>query len=264
MIQLGSSDAWIDLLDPLIPGIVDLVAETWPTLKQPAGDELEDVMTKALCRALRSSRAARALPLQIHLQFVEIDSAVEDDEGRIDITFLPIIPREDIYFALECKRLNVRQRDGKIRPCHAEYVQNGMMRFIAGRYGAAVHAGGMLGYVLDGQVGQAIAGVAANVQQHHATLEMDAPGELSASSLRPKDDNARETRHRSSVRSYDFCIHHLFVACDPTTPLRQRRSTRPARPASRRGNAGRKNLARGPQPNDWVVATALSQCIGYE
>lgn len=261
MIQLGSSDAWIDLLDPLIPDIVDLVAETWPTLKPPAGDELEDVMTKALCRALRNSRTGRALPLQIHLQFVEIDPAVEDDEGRIDITFIPTIAREDIYFALECKRLNVRQHNGKVRPCHAEYVQHGMTRFIAGRYGAAVHAGGMLGYVLDGQVGKAINGVAANVQQHHVSLEMDAPGELSASSLRPGDDNTRETRHRSSVRSHDFSIHHLFVACDPTTPLRQRRSTRQARSAQRRGSARRTKRVQGPDRMSafGFVVTALSR-----
>jgi len=223
MIRLGSPVGWIDLLDPLIPGIVHLVAEAWPTLTPPAGDEFEDTVTENLCRALRRSRNARALPFRIDIQYVELDPAAGQEQGRIDIAFSPPIPREDIYFAFECKRLNVREHGGTIRPCHAEYLHFGMARFISGQYGAAVHAGGMLGYVLDGQVGHAIDGVDANIRQHHDSLSMAPPGALLPSRLRPFDGHARETRHRRPVGSRDFTIHHLFVACDPRAPLRAKR-----------------------------------------
>jgi hypothetical protein len=174
------------------------------------------------------------LPLRIDFQFVELDPAATQDEGRIDIAFSPLVPREDIYFALECKRLNVRGHGGSVRPCHAEYIRHGMARFINGQYGPAVRAGGMLGYVLDGQVAHAMAGVEANVQQHHETLGMAPPGVLLPSSVRAHDDHARETRHRRLGDAAEFAIHHLFVACDPQTPLRVKSDIGSTRPAQRR------------------------------
>jgi hypothetical protein len=220
MMHLGSPDDWMDFLDPIIPDIVHLIADTWPTSPTPAGDEMEDAITNSFCRTLRASRTARLLPFQVHTQYVELDGAEGEKQGRIDIVFSPFVPREDIYFALECKRLNVREPRGTIRPYHAEYVHDGMTRFISGQYSVAGHAGGMLGYVLDGEVGHAMAGVEANISQHYKGLGMASPGKFQPSQVRPNDSCARETRHRRPTSSSDFAIHHLFVACDPTTPLR--------------------------------------------
>ena len=44
-----------------------------------------------------------------------------EDLGRLDIAFIPLVPREDIYFCLESKRLNV-VKDGKLRAYASEYV----------------------------------------------------------------------------------------------------------------------------------------------
>lgn len=220
MMPLGALNDWIDLLDSYIPDIVALIFDTWPTLPPPAGDELEDAITKELCHALRRSRAARALPFRIDFQYVELDPAAGQEEGRLDISFSPPVPREDIYFALECKRLNVREMNNTIRPYHSEYVKFGMVRFVSGQYGPLVHSGGMLGYVLDGEVDYAINGVEANIRKSHVALGMIAPGTFLRSSVRPTDSYMRQTEHRPPSRASAFTIHHLFVACDSRTPLR--------------------------------------------
>jgi hypothetical protein len=168
---------------------------------------------------------------------VELDGAEGGKQGRIDIVFSPLVPREDIYFALECKRLNVREPLGTIWPYHAEYVHDGMTRFISGQYSVAGHAGGMLGYVLNGGVGHAMAGVEANISQHYKGLGMAPPGKFQPSQVRPNDTCSRETCHRRPTSSSDFAIHHLFVACDPTTPVRAKpvsSGSRNKRPRKRR------------------------------
>ena len=88
---------------------------------------------------------------QIDTQVVELEPAPGEDLGRLDIAFRPLIPREDIYFCLETKRLNVI-KDGQTRTYASEYVRFGMMRFVTGQYAKAVRHGGMIGYVLDGDL----------------------------------------------------------------------------------------------------------------
>src|ERR1017187_5947752 len=99
----------------------------------PALDEGEDKITIALCRALQQNRTARGLMFQIRTQVVELDPVPGEDFGRMDIVFIPLVPREDIYFCLESKRLNV-VKDGEPRAYASEYVTFGMLRFVTGQY----------------------------------------------------------------------------------------------------------------------------------
>jgi len=92
--------------------------------------------------------------------------------------------REDPITQLLCTALR-RNRDirdlpflidkGAKRPGGSEYVVNGMARFVSGQYARAVRHGGMLGYVLDGDIAGAIANVESNVQSKHLALCMDPP-----------------------------------------------------------------------------------------
>jgi len=219
MTQVGSPAEWIDLLESQVPAIVDLVVQTWEAMPSPAGDELEDVVSEALCRSLRRSRTLSELPFRIDTQLVELDPAAGEDQGRMDIVFSPLVPREDIYFCLECKRLNVREAAG-VRPYFAEYVNFGMLRFVRGQYARSVRFGGMLAFVLDGNVANAMEGVERNIGNHHGDLGMAAPGTFRSSSVRPSDMRIRETEHRRGADPVPFLIQHLFMAGDPTAPLR--------------------------------------------
>ena len=208
---LGSPEQWLDFIDEQLPELLALIIDSWQRMPMPAPDALEDQITMALCRVMKSHRAARELMFQIHLQPVEIEPAEGEDVGRMDIAFYPMRNREDIYFCVEAKRLNV-VKNGTVRSYASEYVRLGMMRFVTGRYSRVARNGAMIGYVADGRVSNAIANIAQNVRNQHVDLGMEPPGELLSSTILPDNDHARETRHRRRHDSSPFLIHHLFVS----------------------------------------------------
>jgi hypothetical protein len=206
----GDPANWADFLDPMVPDILRLTVAAWESLPPIAPDEKEDTITNVLCRALRQNRDARELPFQIHTQQVELGSALGTEMGRLDIVFNPPIPREEIYFCLEGKRLNVAS-NGTTRAYAAEYVSLGMMRFVTGQYSRAVRHGGMIGYVLDRDIRRAIANVEANVRSQHSALCMSPPGNLLDSEHLKPDARARESHHLRAHDKSSFRLHHLFM-----------------------------------------------------
>ncbi len=208
----GFPASWIDLLDPLVPQIIELVVATWEGLQRPAPDEREDDVSNRLCAALRKGRDRSEYQFQIHPQAVILEPDAGEELGRMDIAFWPLIPSEEIYFCLECKRLNVVY-DGKARPYTAEYVAHGMLRFVTGQYSRSTRHGGMLGYVYDGNVAGAMANVEANINARVAQLGMAPPGRFLESTIRRDDPHARETHHRRQYEQTLFRLHHLFVRC---------------------------------------------------
>jgi hypothetical protein len=207
---IGTPAQWLDFIDPLVPEILNLIIESWEQMPSLAGGEKEDDITVALCRALIQNRTARGLMFQIRTQVVELDPIPGEEMGRLDIAFIPLVPREDIYFCLEGKRLNV-VKDGHNRAYASEYVRFGMVRFVTGQYSRSVRHGGMIGYVFDGNVLRAISNVEANIRQQHQLLRMTAPVELMQSSLLTDDLRARETHHHRLHEQGVFRIHHLFM-----------------------------------------------------
>jgi hypothetical protein len=202
---------WVDLIDTLVPDILDLVFSSWESMPSPDSDALEDPMTEALCRCLRQNRSSNALPFRIDIQAVELDPSIDKDQGRMDITFSPMVPDESIYFCLECKRLNV-VNDGRVRSYAVEYVVNGMMRFIQGKYSSQVRHGGMLAYILNKNIRSAINSVSGAIQSRYIELGMSPPGEMRSSSLRPYNSQIQETHHVRAYNSRSFQIHHIFAA----------------------------------------------------
>lgn len=210
MSVVGIPTEWSDLIDPMLPQIIGLVIGSWQEMPPPSPDEKEDNITIALCRTLRQNRTARSLPFQIHTQQVELDPMPGEDLGRLDIVFVPMVPREDIYFCLESKRLNALI-GGQRRALAAEYVQFGMVRFVSGQYSRAVRHGGMIGYVLDGNVSNAMTNVETNIQQRHQELRMEPPGAFLTSTMLKNDLRVRETHHQRTHEMSPFRIHHLFM-----------------------------------------------------
>ena len=215
MSVVGSTDDWIELLERILPDILRLTVDTWAALPRPFSDEKEDAITVLLCRALRKNKTVRNLPFYVETQRVELDPAAGQDLGRLDIAFLPTglpgAPEESIYFCLECKRLNVVVL-GITRPGGSDYVTHGMARFVNGQYANAVRHGGMLGYVLDGDVAGAITNVESNMKSHYVALCMDAPGSLAASSVISEVPTAKESLHQRASEANRFRIHHLFLS----------------------------------------------------
>lgn len=213
---IGSPEDWGDLIESLVPDILELIVAAWKEMSPLAPNALEDPTTEDFYRLLQQHRDAGGLPFQIHIQVAELDPAAGEDQGRMDIAFLPLIPREDIYFCLECKRLNVQTTKGETRPLTSEYITHGMLRFVRGQYAKRVWHGGMLAYVLDSNVNGAIDNVQYLIKKRFDELNMEAPGDLLLSSIRPTEAGMRETRHLRQHSPEIFQIHHYFVPSSAT------------------------------------------------
>jgi hypothetical protein len=220
MRHFGSPADWADLIDGQVPDILALIIDSWQALPAPAANELENSITNRLCAKMQNAPNREMFPFHIQPQDVILEPGSGSELGRMDIAFKPFVPTDNIYFCLECKRLNVRRSNGGApRTYFSEYVQRGMLRFISGQYAGAVRNGGMLAFVLDANLPAAMAGVLANIRAAQAELGMTAPADFVPSRIRPTDTWIKETAHSRTQNPEPFTIHHLFMTGDPNAPF---------------------------------------------
>lgn len=212
----GHIDPWITFFpDHLIPEVLDMIMSAWVTfgrsrMKAQAGEH-EVGITRRFRIFLIRYRNRQRLPLNIEREAVEDALFSGIELGRIDVKLRPGI-YEHVYFALECKRLNV-MRGGRRESLATEYVTQGMMRYVTSQYAAKLSQGGMIGYVMNGDVGTALTSVDRSVRNHYRKLCSNPSSGLEGSSHRPGDAHIKETHHNLHRRS--FTLHHLFL---PVTP----------------------------------------------
>src|SRR6266404_3888744 len=183
----GNPAYWSEVFpQELIPQILALVLSVWMDLPKRSRRELEIRTTRRFLRALIHDKNMRKeVPVRISRECVEDDLRTGRQLGRIDLCFIPPNScHEQVYFAFECKRLNVRYPSGTVSLA-SKYVKSGMIRFINSKYASILHKGGMIGYVLDGNTTSAIKGVDRNVRRLQTKLKMKAPGGLSNSAILP-------------------------------------------------------------------------------
>jgi hypothetical protein len=212
---IGDSQKWADFFpEHLLPRILDVVLAAWEAMEKPAPDALETHISRRLRAAIKHAKDFKNLPFYVMREDIEDDFDTAEERGRKDLAFYPTNvakAREEVYFAFECKRLNARV-GGRVRSLAAEYVSDGMMRFVTGQYARFMRHGDMIGYVLDGHRERAVALVAANIRNRCTQLGMQSPGEMRPSSLRPKVSNIRETVHTNPQA---FRLHHVFLVRSP-------------------------------------------------
>jgi hypothetical protein len=78
------------------------------------------------------------------------EKEVPEYTGRVDIKVMPRNGFEDdyAYYIIECKRLDNNNTSG-ITGLNAEYIKNGICRFVTGFYSTYNDCCGMLGFVVD-------------------------------------------------------------------------------------------------------------------
>jgi hypothetical protein len=210
---IGDAVIWSDTFpEDLIPRMIELIVETWLPFRKPVATDHEVPITRRFKHALKQAKDFRRLPVRIEREPAEDDPDTGAELGRIDLKFLPAVSAlEEIYFAFECKRLNATI-GGSRRTLAAEYVTEGMMRFVTGQYSSAVESGGMIGYVLDGESDRAIGAVGQNIASRRTELCMSASAGLEGSELHPDNRLIRQTDHALSTQR-QFRIHHVFLVC---------------------------------------------------
>ncbi len=192
-----------------IPLILAALRQSCRGLRKAAETEIEDRITARLWARLRRRGPFRDGPLGIGYQSAVLDSASprETPDGRVDLT-VTCGRGANVYFAIEAKRLRVRDAAGRLHTGAPEYVDEGMMRFVSGRYAPRMSAGSMLGYVFDGSIVQARADVSGAINARRTALRLAAPQILNRSRM-PVIPPVDETRHRLPRRN--FTLYHMLT-----------------------------------------------------
>lgn len=210
----GDAAHWDDFFEQsLIPQVFDYVINSWEQTPVPEPSELEDVVSDRLYAQMLKSKQRNDFPFLISREDLEFDLELAKESGRKDIVFYPSLQEQDIYMCLEAKRLNANV-SGRKRSCASEYVKDGLQRFVDGKYAKCVRHGAMLGYVLDGDVSNAMGNVEKNIRARTSELGMPEGSGFLDSTIRATDPFARETHHtRKNKNREGIRVHHLFLEC---------------------------------------------------
>lgn len=195
-----------------ISSILLSVLEAGGSLKKESENDMEDWLTRRLCRRLKQITSFRDGPLYIALKSEIVSPDIEADShaaaGEIDILVSCGMGAE-VYFAIEAKRLRFRSSKGEIISGSSQYIDQGMMRFVSGQYAPCMRASAMLGYVFDGKIDEARVGIDTAVQNKAVTLKLKPPKKLTQSAIL-SNSSIDETQHDLGRRS--FTIYHIFLA----------------------------------------------------
>ena len=211
----GSLDpAFNPFADSYLSEMLAAVVSAWSRMKPPQNLEIEDKITRRLCGRLLNDPHFQDLPYDVSCQHSLLGL---DGEylGRLDLRFKHRHSHRD-YFALEAKRLHVRYPGGKVSPEYTTYAgEEGMMAFVDGQYSEGFPAGGMLGYVMDGDSGKAWDGLVKCIGERTNPLKLAPDSGLVKSALvLPVPANLLvvelgETEHSAAV--HQFRLMHLLL-----------------------------------------------------
>jgi hypothetical protein len=215
MAIIGNTNLWADFFpNDLIPDILNMVIDVWDSFTKPKYDDHEVDITTRFRSHLEHYKDLKMLPFRIDREVSIDDLTTATERGRIDLR-LTHGYRSDVYFAFECKRLNISVTSKKtgrtnISSLAGEYVLNGMTRFVGSepQYAIGLKQGGMIGYVMNGKTDTAITAVNKQVKDNYIDLQMKSPNGLNLSS-RLTNKFLKESLHY--LPNQEFTIHHVFL-----------------------------------------------------
>lgn len=179
---VGDPEAWADRFRSLDERLLERIAALWPACagKLPSMP-IEDAITINLSELLRQDDVVRQLFywVQYHHEPKGLDpSGVFYSKGQMDLA--AFLDQEGAhYLAYECKRLNVNFKSG-FQSLATYYVTQGMMRFVTEQYAQGLAVGGMIGYVMDGDVSSARSHVDQAIASHTPLNKSSGPDALNA------------------------------------------------------------------------------------
>jgi hypothetical protein len=202
------SVSWLIELFPrsYVSVVLQDILDALPRLKSPPGDVTrpEEHLTGQLYDLIKRNRRYYSGPLE-----PSIEHWLPDRESRVDIRF-SCGKGQETYFVVEAKRLFTTYPGGAKADLLQPYIDEGMMRFIGGRYACYQEASAMLGYVFDVTCADARCRVKAAVEKRRHDLHLTGDFSPSALAVAPPVD---ETKH--ALCSKTFTLYHLFAQLSP-------------------------------------------------
>jgi len=170
----GKSRLWVTSFEDVHAVLMDAIVRVWPSCRAICeATTLEDEITRKLVVLMRKDPTIRSSPFFVESQLELLPPDLKGDvtaKGYLDIAVLFFTTSRKVYFACECKRLNVPDGLGNRRSLATEYVLEGMMRFVRAQYAKKFPVGAMIGYVMDGDTVSATSAVVTQVRKYSRRL----------------------------------------------------------------------------------------------
>lgn len=200
--------AWF--IDDFVPEILQLVISVWETFTRDHPSlRLETRITNSFSHALVRAYEEQGKRWYVFPEMQRTDPITGREIARHDIRFFHRdVSGQSLYFVFECKRLNILNKRGVVVPNSAGY-KAGIMKFVNNTYGAGHPCGGMIGYVMDGNLGSALITIKKVIEKNRQSLWLTPDGDYAASSLMSKHAERGETKHQRADGG--FVIHHLLL-----------------------------------------------------
>ena len=187
--------------------MLEAVVVAWARMRHPKRNEIEDRITFRLAGWLMNDPHFAELPYDVVPQYWLLGLNGQR-LGRLDLRFKHRHSLRD-YFAFESKRLHVTYPGGS---CSSEYTTyaggEGMMAFIEGQYSKGLLAGGMLGYVMDGDTDRAWVGLENRLEVRRTHLRLLETSKLAKSSLARVAASGMQGTQLGETE-HDLGSHHL-------------------------------------------------------
>jgi hypothetical protein len=185
------------------------IVKTWHAFSLNHHVKHETKITAVFRNALIEAYVAAGRSWFIALEDPITDPDFGTELGRNDLRFYPQNHYgQTVFFTVECKRLRVATGAG-VSQLADKYVEDGIQRFVNGRYSAGLPCGGMIGYVMDNEMSKALASVQAAVKSRRKKLKLRPKSLRTPSSVLPAYEWSADTRHTGT--SGDFAVHHALL-----------------------------------------------------
>ena len=206
---VGTSDRFSTLFpDDFLEDIIGRMFVAWNRIPKPITEVLEIRITKLLRHQYAYDPVIKQLPFQVRRELTIDDPATGEELGKIDLCLLHGND-EDIYFAFECKRLNVTFPCGKFDSLAAKYVgPEGIGCFVSQKYAAGQQHGGMIGYVFDGDIDTARSAINNQLAKSKTDLTLLSDS-LATCGISPENSQLNETQH--DINGITLAIYHLLL-----------------------------------------------------
>jgi hypothetical protein len=215
MARLGHSGSTRRLRFALFPlgfagEVMFLIVQTWHDFSLHHRVRCETAITAVFRQALIDAYVAAGRSWFISLEDPTTDPDFGTELGRNDLRFYPPNHHgQSVFFTVECKRLRVPAQSG-LRHLADKYAEEGIQRFVDGKYSAGLPCGGMVGYVMDNQTALAFASVQSEIVSRRASLKLPARRGIRApSAVLPRYEWSADTLHNRT--GGEFLVHHVLL-----------------------------------------------------
>ena len=194
----------------IIATVVALIEEAWKSVRKHkdinrASSEptIAGVLYRELWKAKKKLGIADDKPPRIddEASSRRNDESVKPD-GRIDFKFIYTYT-EHGFFGLECKRVSGSDAD-----LAKEYVRQGLMRFVEGKYSPGHQAAAMLGFVIDGDTPGSVSLIQNAVSEEGSTVRIK--NLWKPTDVFGKYSHLYTTSHLQRGQTYPITILHFF------------------------------------------------------